>query len=292
MRTWLSAKTVLAVSIGFIMLLFFSNVAFTGSILGLKIGKSTKQDADRILGKPIKEMIKGVKYEYPPQQSARRILLTFYRDTGIVRAIDIYPQEPYVKAEYQEWLNLKAASRTSRDKQNRLIEYYPEKGIALHFAGPDDTSTVMYISHYDTSQPITKKVAKGQRKKDYYVQESDRAIKEKDWKRAKSIIEKGLHKYPNSSRLWHNRVVYYFNAKDEPLQVRKDEAMQSMSRAYELNPSGKNAAEMGWLHFRSTMIACWHCPILKKLKRKATAREPRVSFIGWPNVTREEASLT
>jgi tetratricopeptide (TPR) repeat protein len=99
--------------------------------------------------------------------------------------------------------------------------------------------------HTSFTKPTPPILVKDER---YYVRESDTALEKKEWKRAKQIIEEGLRKFPSNADLWHNRSLYYFRCKDEPKQIRPIEVQRSMQRAYKLRPSGKYAAEMGWLY--------------------------------------------
>ncbi|MFH1046281.1 MAG: hypothetical protein V1727_04880, partial [Candidatus Omnitrophota bacterium] len=48
--------------------LFFASAVYAGTYLGLEPGVSTKTDAERVLGKPTKEVKKDQSYEYAPEK--------------------------------------------------------------------------------------------------------------------------------------------------------------------------------------------------------------------------------
>jgi TolA-binding protein len=273
------------------MLLFpgFHN-CFAETFLELRPGHSTKAEADKKLGPPIKEVIKGTQYDYQPQLDASRLSVTFHRGTNVIKSIDIYSGEPYTKGEYQEWLQLGTQAKTSRDKDGHLVEHYLQKGVALHFAGQDDTSVVAYISHYDVTRARPTPPLKGPKDAHYYDQEADQAIKAKDWRQAKQLIEEGLRRYPNSDDLWHTRAKYYLKTKSEPREVRSSEVMRSMFRAYKLNPSGKHAAEMGWFHKDLNNDCTLALSYFKEAEAKGYATE-EPSLLYWMGMCYEDLGM-
>ena len=134
------------------LILFWSSLAVAGTFMDLQPGVSKKADADRVLGKPIREVIKGVRYDYDAKKiKARRLSITCQPKTGVIETINIYPKETVGKATFRKWLKLKEPEENDIDADGNLIEYYLSSGVALHFDGPDDSGLVKYFSHIDTA---------------------------------------------------------------------------------------------------------------------------------------------
>lgn len=129
-------------------------VADAGDFEGLRPGVAKKADADRVLGAPIREVIRGQRFDYDPSRhDARRISVKFNFDTQIIETIDLYFLAPYPKAQLQKWFELGTPARTSTGANGNLIEYYLPQGLALHYSGPDAASEVESFSHFDPSLP-------------------------------------------------------------------------------------------------------------------------------------------
>lgn len=139
------------ISILFFTVFFVSNV-YADTYMDLTPGVSTKKDADRVLGKPIKEIIKGVRYDYSPEDhEASRLSLTFNRNTRVIETINIYSIEKYSKKQLREWFELGEPSKTVVDSDGNFVEYYGSKGVSLHFEGPGADSPVAFFTHFDTA---------------------------------------------------------------------------------------------------------------------------------------------
>lgn len=275
-----------------LVFLFVSGIGVcrAGTYLGLEPGVSTKAEADKALGAPIKEIVRDTEYEYAPQPDTRRVSIKFAKKTQVIESIDIYSQEPHLKRQYVEWFQLGSPEKTGRDERGRLVEYYGEAGMALHFAGPDEGSAVESFSHLASApqKAATSSVKTGQREERSYIDESKKAVSAKDWERAKNQIEEGLRFYPKSAGLWHSRAMYYFYTDAEPGEVRPKESTRSMERAYQLEPSGKHAAEVGWL-YRELQKDCRKAlPYFEEADRKGHgAQEPTLHY--WMGRCYEEA---
>lgn len=125
-------------------------VAGAGTFEGLEPGRSTKADADAILGVPIREVMAGVRYDYDPTKyQARRISIQVDPASGVIQKIDLHLATSYQKADYQEWFGLTGATSARPDDNGNLVETYLPEGISLHFAGPDDSFSVAYFRHFD-----------------------------------------------------------------------------------------------------------------------------------------------
>ena len=226
-----------------------------GTFKGLQPGVSKKSDADATLGKPTKEVVKGERYDYDPgNPDTQRISILYNKATQTVEAIDTYPQGSFTKTQFKEWLSLTALAKSTKDKDGRLVEYYLSEGIALHFAGSDDSHPIKFFSHLDASVLSKKDDPKPAKKKTQgktegdYRERAEAASKAKDWETLKQAVDEGLTLYPNNAALWHERAVYYFNSNAEPKDVRNREVMNSAKRAYDLDPSKKHALDLAWVY--------------------------------------------
>ena len=146
----------------FLCLLFltFSDGSFAGSFSGLEPGRSKKSDVDKTLGRPVREILKGERFDYDPKEAdTRRISIQFNRSTQLIETIDIYPRESILKAKWKEWLKLTDPRMIWKDPKGNLVEYYADQGIALHYSGPQDSYPVEYFSHFDPAL-LEKEIAK------------------------------------------------------------------------------------------------------------------------------------
>lgn len=102
-----------------------------------------KKDAASILGKPVTEKMPGMRYEYAPKEDAHdRILVTFERDTGIIKTINPYFKEKQTKQQFVEQFHLNHPDKIAISADGNLVEYYLPQGISLHYDGPDDSFLV------------------------------------------------------------------------------------------------------------------------------------------------------
>ena len=147
------------------LILFWCSLAVAGTFMDLQPGVSKKADADRALGKPIREVIKGIRYDYDAKKlRARRLSITYQPATGVIETINIYPNDSVGKDTFRQWLALKEPQKEHIDSDGNLIEYYLNSGIALHYDGPDDSVPVKYFSHIDAASIAGKKQPGGQRR--------------------------------------------------------------------------------------------------------------------------------
>jgi len=121
-----------------------------GTFEGLEPGASTKSDADRVLGPPVREIVAGVRYDYDPSKyGARRISIQFDPQTETIVKIDLRLETDYAKSDYREWFELGEPSSTRTDDDGNLVESYLPQAISLHYSGPDDSFQVAYFRHFD-----------------------------------------------------------------------------------------------------------------------------------------------
>jgi tetratricopeptide (TPR) repeat protein len=123
-------------------------VVRAATYLDLTPGSSTKDDVQRVFGPPLREVVKGKRYDYDPEQhEARRLSVLFQNDT--IEQINIYLKKPYGKEKLKQWFHLKKPTKSEIDANGNLVEYYFSKGISLHYDGPDESFAVMFLSHFD-----------------------------------------------------------------------------------------------------------------------------------------------
>jgi hypothetical protein len=137
----------------FSIFLLFPTPSFSGVYKGLEPGLSKKSDADKVLGKPVRETVKGERYEYDPKGTgARQLSVTFNKQTQVIEGIEFFPQKSITKANCQKWLGLKIPTVTQKHSNGNLVEYYGDEGIALLYSGPQDTSPIAIFAHVN---PLT-----------------------------------------------------------------------------------------------------------------------------------------
>jgi len=122
----------------------------SGTFESLEPGVSTKTDADRMLGPPIREIVAGVRYDYDPSKyGARRISIQFDAQTMKIVKIDLHLEKTYAKSDYRDWFGFGEPSSTRTDDDGNLVETYLPQAISLHYSGPDDSFQVAYFRHFD-----------------------------------------------------------------------------------------------------------------------------------------------
>jgi hypothetical protein len=127
-----------------------AGVADAGTFEGLEPGGSTKADADRVLGPPIREIVAGARYDYSPAKyGARRISIQFDRQSQKIVKIDLHLDKNYAKSDFREWFEFGEPSSTRTDDDGNLVESYLPQSISLHYSGPDDSFPVAYFRHFD-----------------------------------------------------------------------------------------------------------------------------------------------
>ena len=258
----------------FILLIAGADLSLAGTYMDLEPGVSKKTDADRILGQPLQEVAGGFRWEYPPQPDTRRIVITFSKENKTIETIDIYSKEPYLKSHYKEWFQLGNPDRSAHDPLGNLVESYASAGIMLHFSGPSDASPVVCFSHYDTDAGT-----RGAKAEDVRVEEINKAIKAADFDRAKRLLEEAFQAFPDSPALWVTRAWYYLKANTEPAEIRPAEIQKSMERAYRMEPSGKHAADLGWVYVEVFKDCARALPYFEEAVQKGHAeKDPALHY--------------
>jgi len=142
----------------FCFFLLFPSLSFSGIYKGLEPGLSKKSDADKILGRPVREIVKDEKYEYDPKGTgARQINITFNKQTQVIEGIEFFPERSITKANCQKWLGLKIPTVTQKHSTGNLVEYYADEGISLLYSGPQDTYPIEIVANFNPL-PLRKKI--------------------------------------------------------------------------------------------------------------------------------------
>jgi tetratricopeptide (TPR) repeat protein len=227
-----------------LFLLLTCAIARAGTYSNLTPGLSTKGDADRALGQPVKEVVKEERYDYAPGgPDTERVSITFDRSTGRVESIEIHTRNLYGKKKYLAWFGLSRPKRVAKDDSGNLLEYYTPQGIALHFSGPEDSSFVLFFSHFDP-RPTA-----GQTRQDFERAVLDAFYKKRDFALLKRVLNKGLRRYPESPRLWTFLAKYHFFKPDEKEKDWKERALSAASKALHLAPENpKHFVNIGYIY--------------------------------------------
>ncbi|MCB2166604.1 MAG: tetratricopeptide repeat protein [Deltaproteobacteria bacterium] len=130
--------------------------------MGLQPGRSTRADADRVLGKAIGSGPEDGQADYDPADHGVARLTVNFDDRGIIRSINLYPPKAYPRQKMIEWLELEAPDRMQRNADGALEEIYSAQGIILTFV-PGDMNQVIQLTHfYAEKPPAAKAVSKTQ----------------------------------------------------------------------------------------------------------------------------------
>lgn len=131
---------------------FVSTSVYAGTYSGLVTGSSTKFEADKALGVPIKEIIRAQRYDYNPEgHDISRLSLTFNARTQVIETITLYFKQSYTGSQVKQWFKLSGVFQKEIDDKGNLIEYYLPEGIALFYEGPDTESEVTMLSFFDAA---------------------------------------------------------------------------------------------------------------------------------------------
>ncbi len=269
----------------FCLLFFFSSFAFGGTWKGLNPGVSKKADADRVLGSPIKEVIRGERYDYnPTSQDTSRISIKFNKNTQIIESIDIYMKIQYDRSRYKEWFELGEPAKKEMDANGNLVEYYLPQKVSLHYAGVKDSNPVEFFSHFAPSTLEREKMAKPSppttppppqqvpktvsppsqqipkslsppsqqarvQNRQYYETGAKQALDNKDFQKLRRILDEGLLYYPDSAALWSYEGGYYFlyNESGE-FSFRREKALRALKKAVQIEPSGRCYVNLGLVY--------------------------------------------
>jgi len=128
---------------------FMHTSLYAATYDGLTPGVSTRQDAERVFGKPVKEVIPGKRYDYSGENhDASRISVVFDPASQIIQSISLYFKESYGRADFKKWFTLGEPLKNEIDEAGNLVEYYQD--VVLHYDGPDTKQRVAYITHFAT----------------------------------------------------------------------------------------------------------------------------------------------
>lgn len=116
-------------------------------LLGLEPGKSTRVDADRVLGQPVRASTTEV--EYAPRGGSGPIVVTLRSDGSTIDRIDVQMAEPLRRDALAPSLNLPDAADGSRDTNQRRVEFYGSPNLlVLTYQGADVASGVASVGYY------------------------------------------------------------------------------------------------------------------------------------------------
>jgi len=272
-------------AVAVLCLVLMSGQAVTaGSYRDLQPDVSTREDVERVLGAPLREIVEGQRYDYAgDNEDTRRISIRFRRETGLIEAIDVYPSSAYSVAQYREWFRLQTPDREEYDADGNLIQLYDPQGMALHFEGSDQSSGVRFFRH--RARVVEPQVtgsrpdgAAPRRGLADYVAASDRAEEAKDWDEVLRLADEGLASFPDSADLWSSRGHACFYGADLPPDRRRHELLRAVTTAYDLEPTSSRALDLGWVHyqiFHGCTLALYY---FEKAGSETGTRRPELYF--------------
>jgi hypothetical protein len=263
---------------GCVLAFFLVLQAAAAEYRGLQPGVSTKADADRILGTPVKEVMRGVRYDYPVKgEDALRVSIAFRPGSLVIETIDLYPVDLYEKSQYRKWFGLGEPAKSEKDGRGRWVERYLPQGIALHFLGAEASGPVEYFSHFDprrlegggggheaTKEAPALKSLQGSvedwialYEKElldeeegsvfFFAMQGLRAAKKKDCRAWKIIVDQSLKEHPETAEFWRMKFNYLRACNRPPYENVRDELEEAAGEAFELDPSPWNLFNLGWV---------------------------------------------
>jgi hypothetical protein len=130
----------------FVLLVGAASWAQTG-FLGLVPGQSTRQDAVRALGQPVRT-VSATLLEFSPQSGTGKIEVGLRAGSDVVERIEVHFLRPIVRTALLQQLGLPEAPATSGNTQGRLVEYYGGSAqLAVTYAGGDPSSGVASLGY-------------------------------------------------------------------------------------------------------------------------------------------------
>jgi hypothetical protein len=116
-------------------------------LLGLEPGKSTRADADRVLGQPLRAS--GTAIEYAPRGGSGPIVVTLQSDGATIDRIEVHMAEPVRRDALAPTLNLPGTADGSRAANGRLVEFYGSPNLlVLTYQGADVASGIASVGYY------------------------------------------------------------------------------------------------------------------------------------------------
>lgn len=115
------------------------------SFQGLTPGVSTKQDAMRALGAPIRA-ISATLEEYAAPQGMARVEVAIDAQ-GVVQRIEVYLAQPVTRRALAARFGLPDSASARQVSGGRLVEYYEGAALALTYATSDAADGVVSVGH-------------------------------------------------------------------------------------------------------------------------------------------------
>ncbi len=136
-----------------VALLFAGSTAVFGQVLcaGLRAGQSTRLQAERILGAPVRGS------EYKPLSGSGPIRVTYDAEAGMVSKIEVALLNPAPREDAVAMMKLTQTPVLQQDSSGRLIEYFgPRAFVAFTYAAGEKESGVTAIQCFSpTAFPRT-----------------------------------------------------------------------------------------------------------------------------------------
>ncbi len=122
---------------------YFGQSAFNG----LVPGKSTKQDAERVLGQPLRDISETLS-EYKSTDAEAQLFVQYRRGTSIVERIELVYARTKERAGVLRSRGLTTPAASQTNSRGKFEEYYATAFIVLTYDGADSTTGVSRVGHY------------------------------------------------------------------------------------------------------------------------------------------------
>ncbi len=132
--------------------LFLAGQVCAGEYDGITPGVSTKTDADKAFGSPVKVSAQGKQLDYSTAgHDLARLSVVLAPGTDVVRKIHLVFQKPYAKTQVKEWFRLKEQPDATEEVQGHRVEFFEGPGVKIVLEDRDENGRVIQLSHVDVA---------------------------------------------------------------------------------------------------------------------------------------------
>ena len=135
----------------FFIIPLVATAAFAGEYEGLTPGISTKSDADKVFGAPIRQGPSARQYDYSPDGHDLAGLSIRVQENGVIDRIHLIFQDAYAVDQIKEWFDLPAEPTGVETVNGQRVEFYERPGIKIVFAGQAPSGRVIQLTHVGTA---------------------------------------------------------------------------------------------------------------------------------------------
>lgn len=133
-----------------LMILLSFEVSFgQTAVMKLTPGKSSRTDAERLLGRPVTTVSQTL-FEYRPKEAGRKLYIQYAQQSELIDRVEIMFDDPVARSTVGGLMGLPQKPDTTKwDSKGRLEEYFGSTALlVLIHQGPNASSPVIRIGYY------------------------------------------------------------------------------------------------------------------------------------------------